>query len=306
MRGRIRSRTLIIVIAFAGVLLAQVYGCGVSTDRYVEKVLERWPALEVRTEWLVEGLTSLPESGGPERLRLLAGEARQVADSFRRDLSHRILVPDYQEKFNGLLVSFLSDYGSYLGGLQDYLDVTMLGAEGEAPDLENLAARARQSLGDYQEAQEYNGARIEESVWGLARALQAVGQECREKASPEGETAEPAPPPGPEDALTAWYESFNQGDGEAMHYLLSPYSPILEECGMEDLAARVEEAHASGIQAAGEVLGVEATREEGLDWAVIQVAVDYGGTAREEFTVELDYVNGLWMVTRVNSASGIW
>lgn len=306
MYGRIRSHTLIIVIAFAGVLLAQVYGCGISTDSYVEKVLERWPVLETRTEWLVEGMAGLPEAGGPERLQLLAGEALQAAESFRRDLHNRILVPDYQEKFNGLLVSFLSDYGSYLGGLQEYLDVTMLGAEGEAPDLEGLAARARQSLGDYQDAQEYNGARIDEGVWGLAKALQAAGQEYGEVALSEGEGEEPTSAPGPEEALDSWYESFNQGDGEAMYYLLSPYSPVLEEYGVEDLDARVEEAHASGLQAAGEVLSVEAAREEGLDWAIIRVAVDYGGAAREEFAVELDYVNGLWMVTRVNSASGIW
>ncbi len=91
-----------------------------------------------------------------------------------------------------------------------------------------------------------------------------------------------------------------------MYYLLSPYSPILEEYGAEDLSARVGEARASGIEAGCEMLGVETAQEEGMDWAVIQVAVDYGESAPEEFTVELDYVEGLWMVTRVNSPSGIW
>jgi hypothetical protein len=306
MRANRRLHAIAVVIAFAGILLVQVYGCGNPVDRYVEKVLSRWPAIEARTEWLVQGLEGLAEEGGAERLWLLAGEARQATDSFRQDLDRRILVPDYQEKFNGLLIAFLADYGSYLGGLQEYLDVAMLGAEGEVPELESLATRARQSLGDYQDAQEYNGATVEEEVWGLAKALQAAALQQPAPDPAAGTDLEPPPVPGPEDALAAWYGSFSRGDGEAMYYLLSPYSPILEEYGAEDLSARVREAHASGIEAGCEIMGVETAQEEGMDWAVIQVAVDYGESAPEEFTVELDHVEGLWLVTRVNSPSGIW
>ena len=42
MRNVRNLHVLIIVMVFAGVLLAQVYGCGNSTDHYVEKVLTAW------------------------------------------------------------------------------------------------------------------------------------------------------------------------------------------------------------------------------------------------------------------------
>lgn len=293
--------------ALAGILMAQVYGCGVSADRYVEEVLEGWSSVEARTEWLARGLDGLAEEGGAERLRLLAGEAARATESFLKDLDRRIPVPGYQRRFNDLLRTFLSDYASYLAGLRDYLDAAVLGAEGEVPDLEGLAARARQSLGDYQDAQEYNGARIDEGVWEMARALPAAARQARPGGgrAPDGEPG-PFPVPGPEDALALWYEAFARSDGGAMYDLLSPYSPLLEEYGTDVFAARVEEARASGVEARCLVLGTEAAREEGLDWAVCRVAVDYGGGAPEEFTVELDCVEGLWKVTRVNSPSGIW
>jgi hypothetical protein len=308
---------LIIVMVFAGMLLAQVYGCGNSTDHYVEKVLNSWPGIEVRAEQLVEEFAGLSEEGGLERFWLLAGEARQGADSFRSTLSRRTLVPAYQENFNMLLTSFLASYGSYLKGLQDYLDVVLVGVEGEPPDIVSLATEARQALGDYQNAQEYNGAKLDEDVWGLAGALLSInGWQAEETASPATLPLEAAPVPGPEEAVSSWYDLFNQGSGEAMYFLLSPYSPILEEYGAEDFINRIEGANASGLQVASEVGNVEAEQEDGLDWAIVQVAVEYGEytgedgevvpPVREEFSVELDYVDGQWMITRVNSPSLIW
>ncbi len=317
MRNVRNLHVLIIVMVFAGVLLAQVYGCGNSTDHYVEKVLTAWPSIEVQAERLVEGLAGLAEEGGLDRFWLLAGDARQGADSFRSTLGRKTQVPAYQKKFNVLLTAFLTSYGTYLQGLQDYLDVALTGGEGEPPDIESLATEARQALGDYQDAQEYNGAKLDEEVWGLAAALRSsIGQQVEEATTPAEVPLEAAPVPGPEDAVSAWYDLFNQGNGEAMYYLLSPYSPIMEEYGAGDFSSRIEETHASGLRVASEVGSVEALQEDGLDWAIVQVAVEYGEytgedgevvpPVREEFSVELDYVDGQWMITRVDSSSLIW
>ncbi len=307
MRSRKSLRAIAIIVAFAGVLLAQVYGCGNSTDRYVEKVLQRWLVIEERSELLVEGLAGLTQEGGAERFWLQAGDVRQAADSFRRDLDRKLLVPEYQEKYNNLLVSFLSGFSSYMKGLQDYLDMAVGGEEEGLPDIEDLAARARQSLGDYQDAQEYNGAALDENVWGLAEALRMFAGPGPDEAGTAATVTDEAALPSPEEAMADWYGLFNQGDGERMYYMLSPYSPLLEEYGVEQFIARVGEANYSGLRARCETYDVESVKEDGLDWAVAHVVVEYDSPAgREEFYVELDYVDGLWMITRVNSPSGIW
>lgn len=305
-----------IAMAVVAILLIQIYGCGNSVDDYVGKVLDEWTLLQERTGKLVEGLTGLQLEGGLERFRMLAGDARQAVGSFSSDITRKILVPENQKSFNRLLIAFLGSYAAYLQGLQDYLDVAMLGT-GKPPDIEGLATEARQTLGDYQDTQEYNGAMLDEDVWGLAGALRSTtDQQLEEVTSPAVTPLETTVIPGPEEAVSSWYDFFNQGDGEAMYYLLSPYSPILEEHSVKDFTTRIEDAHASGLQATSEVGGVKALQEDGLDWAVVQVAVEYGEytgeggevvpPVREEFSVELDYVDGRWMMTRMNSSSAIW
>ena len=50
----------------------------------------------------------------------------------------------------------------------------------------------------------------------------------------------------------------------------------MEEYGVGDFSSRIEDAHASGLRVASEVGGVKALQEDGLDWAIVQVAVEYG------------------------------
>jgi hypothetical protein len=296
-------------------------GCGKGKVDYEGLVLGRWEELELASQELVGVARELHSERDLEHLRDLLRDARSEADTFWSEL-RKISVDKNHKKTNEMLVQFLLAYSSYLLSLERGLNVVLDGSEEELLDTEELASHSRELLEDYQYAQEYNSAWLERDVWELPQLLgEAVrlvyGGERNFPIRPGEEGAEEAEGALPEEVVASWFGSFNEGNAYAMYNLLSPYSWMLEEMGYEGLAKRVSAFWGAGLRVEYQLSGVERYQENEMEKATVTLLASYSAytdpdsgekhpAATEEVAVELDYVDGSWMVNRIDSSSGIW
>jgi hypothetical protein len=183
--------------------------------------------------------------------------------------------------------------------------------EAEVPDFEALVDEARSALEDYQDNQDYNPAELDEDVWDLGDTVLGVLFEFYGGEDPDDPKFDK-----PLQALDDYYIYLNEGDGESMYVLLDFASPIAFDNSYEFFLAQVIEAYDGGLQAEGDVQGIESRTDEDGNWVTVYMTVDYTETVdmednpvpahSEDVIVELIESGGEWYIYDVNSESGIW
>ncbi|MEW6555142.1 MAG: hypothetical protein AB1384_12760 [Actinomycetota bacterium] len=300
--------SLVLLLVLGAALLA---GCGGGSGDFTNAVLSEWEKLEDGADELVQ---AADEVDGEADLASLSGLFSENLDTIAafEDALDGLKVPAGEEESTEALEDFLSSYDEYLGATADIIDEVMGGAiDLEVPDFEALADDAQGALDDYQDSQDYNPARLDSGVWDLGDTVSAVLF-----ALYGGEDPDDPKFNQPLQALDDYYIYFNEGDGESMYLMLDFSSPIMVELSEESFLVQVGEAHDAGIQAVGDVQGVESRTDEEGDWVTVYMTVDYteyqdmeGNTVpahSEDVIVELIESRGEWYIYDVHSESGIW
>jgi hypothetical protein len=274
---RDRSPCLIMLLVAAFVAAAVISaGCGEGTnDSYQQAVLDGWSGLQVSSEKLAEATNkSLDDLEG------FSGElanAREEIASFEGELND-LKVPGNFAASQEALEDFLSAYDEYLVAMENMLNLFLAGKDlSSLPTIAPQLERAEQSLQDYRDSQEYNGAQLDRDVWDVLHILdEAIGSAIIVDTPQDKTTANKYSKAL--ETVDAWYKFFNTGDGESMYALLDLESPIKNNYSRQFFLAQVGEAYEGGLRATHHVIDAELSTDTGGDWYTAFLTVDYTAT----------------------------
>ncbi len=299
---------LALVLVLSAVLYA---GCGGGDDGYTDVVLAEWSKMENSTDELVQAADEIEDEADLSDLSDMFSETLDIVVSFEDQLDG-LKAPAEEEESHEALDNFLPDYEYYLASTAELLDEVMGGnLDPEIPDFEALVDEARSALEDYQDSQDYNPAKLDSGVWDLGDTVLATLSEFYGGEDPDDPKFDK-----PLQALDDYYIYFNAGDGESMYLMLDFAAPITLDLSYESFLTQVGEAHDAGLQAEGDVTGIESRTDEDGNWVTVYMTVEYTETVdmegnpipahSEDVSVELIESNGEWYIYEVHSESGIW
>ena len=318
------DRPIVLVVSLALLLAlstALYAGCGAGgSSSYTKAVLDQWSGLEGDSEELVEAAQEIADEADLEDYSELLSDAEDNAASFEDELGD-LKVPSELDESNEALEDFLSAYADYLKALRKNLDAVIAGEELDyTPDLDTPAIEAEDALEEYQDSQDYNEADLDRDIWDLpgflGEAIVDVYGDVIIDDNIDGDDVIEGGFNTAQEAVDAWYNYFNLGDGDAMWYLIDLESPMLMDYSYDSFTTFVIEVNANGLQACPNSYDVEETTDADGDWTTVYMTVDYSESLgmeneiiprySDDVTMELVNRGDGWFVYDVFSDSDIW